>query len=132
MMRRGILLATLALLLSACSTAAARVNSVFDCTTYVQQPTALTLYCADAGQVLRDIRWFNWGELSATGEGIVDTNLCDPNCAEGEVVSTKVKITLLDARDVDGTSLFTTAQLLYAETPPGHPNVENVALATGR
>ena len=131
-MRRLALLVTTALLLAGCSTAEPRVNAVFDCRTNVQQPKELVLYCADAGQIVRDIRWFNWGELSATGEGTVDTNLCDPNCAEGKTVTTKAKITLLDVRDVEGVSLFTTIQLLYAETPPGHPNVENVKLATGK
>lgn len=131
MMRRLLVAALVALTLGGCAPVESRPSYVFDCTRNVEQPRQLVLYCADAGQVVRDIRWFNWGDLSATGEGIVDTKVCDPNCADGETVSTKAKITLLDVRDVDGMNLYTTAQLLYTDTPPGHPNVENVELATG-
>lgn len=119
-----------ALALTGCGGADVRDNYVFDCIRNVQQPKELTLYCADGGQIIQQIRWFNWGDSSATGEGIVFTNLCDPNCAEGTIARTKVKFTLLEPREVNGMSVFSVAQLLYTETPKGHPNVENVALAT--
>ena len=131
-MRRVALLLMTALVLSACSTAEPRVNYVFDCVTNVQQPKELTVYCADGGQIIQDIRWFNWTDLSATGEGIAYTNQCDPNCAEGQIQRSKVKITLLDVQDIDGISMYTTLQLLYTDPPKGRQTVENVALATGK
>ena len=129
-MKRLSLLVVTALLLTGCFNGGTRNNFVFDCVRNVQQPKELTLYCADAGQIIQDIRWFNWGDQSATGEGIVYTNLCDPNCADGTIARSKVKFTLLEPRDINGMSVFSMIQLLYVETPKGHPNVENVDLAT--
>ena len=131
-MRRFMLALVTALSISGCGTAEPRVNYVFDCRTNVQQPKELTVYCADGGQIIQEIRWFNWTDLSATGEGIAFTNQCDPNCAEGQIQRSKVKITLLDVEDVDGISMFTTLQLLYTDPPKGRQTVENVALATGK
>jgi len=131
-MRRITPLLLCAMILAACSTATPRENYVFDCITNVQQPKELTVYCADGGQIIQDIRWFNWTELSATGEGTAFTNTCDPNCADGRIERSKVKITLLDVEDVDGISLYTTLQLLYTDPPKGRPTVENVSLATGK
>lgn len=129
-MRRVALLLALTLPLSGCFDGGSRNNFVFDCTKTVQQPRELVLYCSDAGQTLRNIRWFNWGESSATGQGTVYTKLCDPNCTEGQVSESDVKVTLMQPRDVNGQSVFTTIQLLYTTPPAGHPRVENVTLAT--
>lgn len=131
-MRRAVLLIVTALAMSACTTAEPRLNYVFDCVTNVQQPKELTVSCADGGQVIQQIRWFNWTDLSATGEGVAFTNECDPNCSEGQIQRSKVKITLLDTKDVDGISMFTTLQLLYTDPPKGRKTVENIALATGK
>ena len=129
-MKRFALLVGLALTLSGCFNGGSPNNFVFDCARTVQQPKELVLYCADAGQIVQDIRWFNWGLSSATGEGVVVTKLCDPNCAKGQVAQTPVKITLMEPRDVDGVSVFSVIQLLYTDPPAGHPRVENVDLAT--
>lgn len=129
-MKRVAVLVVLALGLSGCFNGGSPNNFVFDCAKYVQQPGELVLYCADSGQIVQNIRWFNWGESSATGEGVVYTKLCDPNCAEGKVAQSDVKITLMEPREIDGTSTFTMIQLLYTTPPAGHPRVENVDLAT--
>lgn len=129
-MRRIALLCALALTLTACFNGGSPNNYVFDCAHNVQQPKELVLYCADAGQIVQQIRWFNWGDSSATGEGVVYTKLCEPNCADGQVAQSDVKITLMQPRDVDGTSVFSVIQLLYTDPPAGHPRVENVDLAT--
>lgn len=129
-MKRLALLLVTALLVTGCSPSTPEDVYVFDCTRNVQQPKELTLACADGGQLVQDIRWFNWGDLSATGEGVVFTNLCDPNCADGTIARTKAKLTLLYPKDVNGASVFTVMQLLYTETPKGHQNAENVELAT--
>lgn len=130
MIKRLALVVIATLTLAGCSTSAPQEAYVFDCLRNVKQPKELTLYCADGGQIVQDIRWFNWGDLSATGEGIVFTNLCDPNCADGTIARSKAKLTLLYPKDVNGVSVFTVMQLLYTDTPKGHPNAENVDLAT--
>lgn len=129
-MKRFALAAVLALTLSGCFDGGSPNNYVFDCANTVQQPKELVLYCADAGQIVQNIRWFNWGLSSATGEGIVYTKLCDPNCAEGQVAQSDVKITLMEPREINGVSVFSVIQLLYTTPPAGHPRVENVDLAT--
>ena len=65
---------------------------VFNCAEYVSQPNELVLYCADAGQILQDIKWSSWTEEKAVGSATVTTNLCEPTCADGNTETTNVEV----------------------------------------
>lgn len=54
-----------------------------DCQHATVEPSSIVLTCADAGDVLDDIRWTSWTAASATGVAIVSYNDCTPDCAGG-------------------------------------------------
>jgi hypothetical protein len=60
----------------------------------VQKPDAITFTCADGNMFVEEIDWSRWDSKRATGTGKYSANTCDPSCAEGDFVSTPVKITL--------------------------------------
>ena len=72
----------------------AATTVIFDCTGKSRvRPTALTLYCADAGEVLADIRWQTWGTATASASALDVLNTCKPDCAAGHSVSKHVTLT---------------------------------------
>ena len=73
---------------------AASAAYAWDCGHMTSKPKSLTIYCADAGIGLAKLTWSNWGGTTASGVGVYYANNCDPNCAEGKVIQTKVKVTL--------------------------------------
>ena len=68
----------------------------WDCGSLVNQPESITLTCADGGELIHSITWTSWTSKSASGTGIYSINLCNPNCAEGEIVEAKVNLKLSD------------------------------------
>lgn len=77
----------------------------FLCEKVVQRPTTLTNTCADFGQSVYEIKWQEWNANGATGTGVYSENQCDPDCATGERIETKV-IIRLDRFTTDGTRYF--------------------------
>ena len=66
----------------------------WDCEFPEYKPKAITLTCADGGLYVDQISWNTWTKEGATGSGIFHENLCEPSCAEGELVSEAVKLSL--------------------------------------
>src|SRR4051794_38491898 len=67
------------------------------CTTHQKagyKPGRIVVTCADAGFVLRHLKWSSWGARSAHGRGIASINNCEPNCAHGKFVPYAVKVKL--------------------------------------
>lgn len=50
----------------------------------VQPRTLSSIFCADAGIIVKDIRWLAWTDAFAVGYGTEHRNLCIPNCAAGK------------------------------------------------
>ena len=103
---------------------------VFNCAEYVSQPTELVLYCADAGQILQDIKWSSWTDEKAVGSATVTTNLCEPTCADGNTETTNVEVELLEPIDAEGVLTFSKVQLTYEKVPGARPNPELIEIAT--
>lgn len=66
----------------------------WDCESSEYKPQAITLTCADAGLYVDKIQWSSWSQLDATGTGIFYENLCEPSCADGQLVSEAVNVEL--------------------------------------
>ena len=66
----------------------------FSCEIISIRPKLLSSTCADFAVYIRDIEWKHWGASGAVGKGIYSSNNCIPNCTEGEVDQTPVKIKL--------------------------------------
>ena len=74
----------------------------WDCEYPEIKPEAITFTCADGGQYVDGISWSSWGKDGAQGTGEYHANTCDPNCAEGEFLSSEVEVTLSDLTEYKG------------------------------
>jgi len=66
------------------------------------KPESIMLTCADGGWMVHSITWSKWGTSGAEGTGIFREKLCEPSCAEGEVVEEKIKVQLSDLAERTG------------------------------
>lgn len=73
-----------------------------DCGYPTYKPESLTQYCADAGTGVVKIKWSSWTSTRATGTGSYYVNLCEPDCADGKLVWSKVKVVLDGAKFTRG------------------------------
>jgi hypothetical protein len=71
----------------------------------------------DSGDAVEHIRWLSWTATSATGEGTMGWDNCDPNCAQGTTTQESTQLTLSDPVNgqfndlrqvIDGTATFMT------------------------
>ncbi len=92
---------------------------VVNCVTFEQKPVELVLYCADAGQILTDIKWSIWTGTEAIGYGTSTTNDCEPNCAAGTDVVTNVDIKLIKpVTSAEGRQVFSQIEMQYENPQP--------------
>ena len=75
------------------STAAADIDT-WDCEYPVHKPSSIVIMCGDGGIFIDKITWKTWSAQGAIGTGTWGENLCDPICAEGEIVYAPVKVSL--------------------------------------
>lgn len=74
----------------------------------VIKPKTWTITCADANQVVSDLKWTAWGQSQAEGRGVLQTNSCEPSCAEGKFISQRVTVTASEPRLEDETIIYST------------------------
>ena len=92
---------------------------VVNCVTFEQKPVELVLYCADAGQILNQITWSSWTSTQAQGSGISTTNDCEPSCAEGSDVVSKVELRLFKpVTSESGKIVFSQIEMQYDKVQP--------------
>ena len=92
---------------------------VVNCVTFEQKPVEIVLYCADAGQILTEIKWSSWTSQEAIGTGISTTNECEPNCAAGTDVVTNVDIKLIKpVTSAEGRQVFSQIEMQYENPQP--------------
>jgi hypothetical protein len=66
----------------------------YNCEFAEQRPKTILLTCADGGWLVTEIRWNSWTTNSASGVGVYSENQCDPDCASGVRIESKVKVRL--------------------------------------
>ena len=92
---------------------------VVNCVTFEEKPVELVLYCADAGQILNEITWSSWTPTEAIGAGTSFANDCEPSCAEGSDVTSKVEIRLFKPITSDsGKIVFSQIEMQYDKVQP--------------
>jgi hypothetical protein len=86
------------------------------------KPRKIVLSCADAGIWLSGLHWSGWSRSRAHATGTYNENLCQPDCADGHVVSAAVRVTLSTPRSCPGHAhrAFGVATLTYPSKPPPH------------
>lgn len=73
-----------------------------------QQPSTITLTCADGGIRLESLTWNSWNVVEASGLGILYENTCSPDCAAGNYVFQEAKVSLGTVnKDKTGKLVFT-------------------------
>ncbi|MEI2713476.1 MAG: hypothetical protein V9G04_09320 [Nocardioides sp.] len=115
------------------SQAAADATFLIECVedNVVNQPRTFTLSCADANEVLDNLTWTNWGADEATASGVVASNDCDPNCAEGEMKSYPVTVVASDLVQGEASQTYGTLTVVYSgDRPEGAEQTETVKVQT--
>lgn len=74
----------------------------WDCEYPEQKPRAITLTCADGGMYIDQIDWSRWDATGAQGTGMYHVNDCEPNCAEGTYLESKVIVNLSNLKEFRG------------------------------
>lgn len=73
--------------------ARAAVTYILDCVGEpIARPDSIVLTCADGNESLTGLAWSDWGADEATAVGKLETNTCEPSCAEGTIVTTPVQV----------------------------------------
>jgi hypothetical protein len=113
-----------ALLLSACSSAGSQSTTIVEpplpgippCvaagTSPVVKPTTVYLACATGGISVVEIKWQSWGRSAAFGEGTLNVQTCQPNCAQGGESSYAASIEVSDPSAVSGVPVFQDVSVL--------------------
>jgi hypothetical protein len=66
----------------------------YNCEFPEQRPKTILLTCADGGWLITEIEWSSWTPHGANGVGVYSENQCDPDCASGVRIESKVKVRL--------------------------------------
>lgn len=125
MLRPVIALTAAALLALPVATASAGSGNqlrvyVSNCETQVYKPKTITVFCADAGVVIKKIKYTSYGAKRATGTGTATVNLCEPDCAAGKTANYSVRFTLSRVRQCGDSYQFRRLRFTYVdEKPPG-------------
>lgn len=75
------------------------------------QPKTIILTCADGGWALESIAWSSWLVEGAHGHATFCKNICEPSCAEGEILHEPVQISLSNVVQRDGEFYFRTLDI---------------------
>jgi hypothetical protein len=88
-------------------------NHVFtwDCEVPTFKPKRIMIYCADGGAYIDQITWSSWGLAGASGTGDYYRNLCKPDCADGQIVHSPVKVSLTELAERGGRLYLRTLEM---------------------
>jgi hypothetical protein len=104
------------------STAAAQNTNlrvfVSNCEKQVYKPKTITVFCADAGVVIKKIKYSSYGAKTAAGTGTAVVNLCEPDCAAGKTKNYKVKLKLSRVTQCGDSYQFRKLQMTYTGAKP--------------
>jgi len=67
-----------------------------------QKPELIYFACADGNEGIGKIEWSTWEATGASGIGEYFANDCEPDCASGKFVFTRVNLALSRPINVDG------------------------------
>jgi hypothetical protein len=85
------------------------------------KPKTVTVFCGDAGMVVKRLRWYRWRASSARGRSrYAYVNDCSPNCAEGKFHRYRVRLVLKRVRRCESTGrkVFTRMAVVFGRRHP--------------
>lgn len=117
----------------AASSALGLPGVVADCTSalpysLIVRPASITLACADNGWGVEAMVWTSWTASSATGTGTFWEKLCKPNCAEGNIGTYPVAVTLSAVQTSARSSWFSRLEVAWEGIQPPDPTPDRFAL----
>jgi len=74
----------------------------WDCEYPAYKPKTIMVYCGDGGAYISKIKWNSWGQNGAAGIGEYYRNLCEPDCADGQIAHAPVRVSLSDLTQQKG------------------------------
>lgn len=98
---------------------------VSNCEKQVYKPKTITLTCADAGIVVKSIKYSNYGSKSAAATGTAYVNTCEPNCAAGKTKKYPVKLAFSRVTQCGDSYQFRRITMTYTGQKPSGPKVIN-------
>ena len=60
------------------------------------EPTEIPLACADGNSYVSSLTWSSWTATNAQGLGTLNTNNCQPTCAQGTFTTSSASVVLSD------------------------------------
>jgi hypothetical protein len=106
--------------------AGAGVKAPKDCLKPQNRPHRIVLACADFSLFVNTIHWDVWKSNKAKGNGVLQVNDCNPNCASGTFNTYPVKIKLEKPKETncggDRVNMFHRAELKYTGAKPPNAN----------
>ena len=66
----------------------------WDCGYSAYKPETIMIHCADGGAYISKVKWKTWSKDGASGTGEYYRNLCEPDCADGQIVHAPVGVRL--------------------------------------
>jgi hypothetical protein len=98
---------------------------VSNCEKQVYKPKTITAFCADAGVIIKSVKYSSYGAKTATGTGTAAVNLCEPNCAAGKTKNFKVRFTLSRVTQCGDSYQFRRLQFSYTGDKPKGNRTQN-------
>jgi hypothetical protein len=86
----------------------------WNCEIETHKPELIFFTCADGGLYVEKIKWSTWSKKGATGIGVFSENLCEPSCAEGQRVETRVNLRLTNLTEQNGKYYLRTLDITTA------------------
>ncbi|HEY6315273.1 MAG TPA: hypothetical protein VIY52_31330 [Streptosporangiaceae bacterium] len=95
---------------------------VADCIRAPQQlsirPAVITLACADDGLGVENMTWTSWTTSAAAGKGTLWEKLCKPDCADGQIGTYPVAVTLSAVKTSSQGRWFSRLTVTWEATRP--------------
>jgi hypothetical protein len=91
---------------------------VSNCAKQTYKPKTITVFCADAGVIIKKVKYSSYGAKTATGTGTAVVNLCEPNCAAGKTKNYRVKFTLSKVTQCGDSYQFRKIRFSYTGDKP--------------
>ena len=84
----------------------------------VTRPITFTMTCADGNYRLVAVHWQNWGTTQAVATGHASMNNCAPDCAAGQTLDYRVRVTASDPIAGPSGPAYARLSINYLHAPP--------------
>lgn len=91
---------------------------VINCGEQQYRSSQITGACGDNGVGVTKIHWESWNKRYAEGKALFYINDCKPDCAQGKLIETEVKVSLSKLKIIQGKPTYTQIKITNREKKP--------------